>query len=150
MRGAWPTPLYVTGCGIAPGVSYEIRSWDGTKYSTPLDIDTTPKPTGPSHSWGDLTGGPDDPPSGYWSPPDGVTNMTDIQGALRSFEGNLSGTGAPRRVHVDLEINRAVNLGDIQFLVWAFEGVNYVDIPDLKYIGVHPADCPEADPRPCS
>ena len=43
---------------------------------------------------------------------------------------------------MDVENNQVVNLGDIQFVVMAFEGVAYADLADLEFIGVHPADCP--------
>jgi hypothetical protein len=33
-------------------------------------------------------------------------------------------------------------MGDIQFLITAFEATAYADLLDLDSIGVHPADCP--------
>ena len=43
---------------------------------------------------------------------------------------------------IDVEIDRVVSMGDIQFLIKAFEATTYADLLDLEFIGVHPADCP--------
>ena len=68
--------------------------------------------------------------------------MADVQAAIRTFENVLGETAFPPRVWVDMEINQVINMGDIQFLISAFEGVTYADLTDLQFIGVHPADCP--------
>ena len=41
-----------------------------------------------------------------------------------------------------LEIDKVVSLGDIQFLISAFEATAYADLLDLPHIGWHPVDCP--------
>ena len=68
--------------------------------------------------------------------------MADVGNAIRTFENLTEDTGFPPRVRVDVEINQVINMGDIQFIVGAFEGVAYADLTDLDFIGVHPADCP--------
>ena len=67
--------------------------------------------------------------------------MADVQAAIRTFENKTAETGFPSRVWVDMEIDQVVNLGDIQFLVMAFEGTDYANI-GLPLIGLDPADCP--------
>ena len=74
-------------------------------------------------------------------PPEWTTNFADVGNAIRTFENRSEGTGFPPRVWVDVEINQVVNLGDIQFIVNAFEGVGYADV-QLELIGKDPADCP--------
>ena len=88
-----------------------------------------------------MTGGPDPLNPGDRLPPEGAMNMGDIGSSIRTFENRTEGTGFPPRIWVDVEINYVVSLGDIQFLVTAFEGKPYADI-QLPLIGVHPADCP--------
>ena len=137
------SPLHITECGIAPVVTYEIRaSGDGgATFSEPLEVHTVGNPEGDAQSWGDVTGGPDPGSPGDWLPPDGSMNFADIGNSIRTFESRTADTGFPPRVWVDIEINLVVNLGDIQFLVMAFEGRPYAAI-NLDLIGIHPADCP--------
>jgi hypothetical protein len=138
-------PVHVTGCGLVPAVDYEIRaSADGGASLSPagLAIGTTDRPDGESQSWGDVTGGPVPGMPGLWLAPEGATNFGDVGNAIRTFEGRSDGTGAPPRVWVDVESNRVINLGDIQFIVNAFEGGSYAGLADLPFIGVHPSDCP--------
>ena len=137
------SPMHITGCGVASVVTYEIRgSGDGgANYSDPLEVPTVGDPEGDAQSWGDVTGGPDLGNPGSWLPPEGAMNFGDIGNSIRTFENRTEGTGFPPRVWVDVEINQVVNLGDIQFLVMAFEGRPYADI-NLPLIGVHPFDCP--------
>ena len=139
------SPLHVTGCGIVPVVSYEIRATTdgGTTFSDPLEINTIHAPATPQF-WGDVTGGPEpgQPPfTGRWLPPEGAMGMGDIQAAIRTFENVAEETGFPPRVWVDVEINQVINLADIQFIVKAFEGTAYTDI-QLELIGIDPGDCP--------
>ena len=138
------SPVHFTGCGVVPVASYEVRSSgnEGGLFSDPLEVVTAHKPDGTAQSWGDVTGGPDPVNPGDWLPPEGAMNMGDIGNSIRTFENRTEGTGFPPRVWVDVENNHVVNLGDIQFLVMAFEGRAYADIEDLDYIGWHPADCP--------
>ena len=68
--------------------------------------------------------------------------MGDVGNAIRTFENRAEETGCPPRLWVDLEANHTVNFGDIQFLIMAFEGLDYADLSDLEFIGTHPADCP--------
>ena len=42
----------------------------------------------------------------------------------------------------DVEVNNVVNLGDIQFLVKAFEVTIYTNLAGLEFIGWDPADYP--------
>lgn len=88
-----------------------------------------------------MTGGPDPVNPGDRLPPEGAMNMGDVGSSIRTFENRTEGTGFPPRIWVDVEINYVVSLGDIQFLVTAFEGKPYADI-QLPLIGVHPAVCP--------
>ena len=78
---------------------------------------------------------------GLWLPPERATNFADVGNAIRTFENRSEGSGFPPRVWVDVEINQVINLGDIQFVVNAFEGKAYADI-GLPLIGIDPADCP--------
>ena len=41
-----------------------------------------------------------------------------------------------------MEVNQVVSLGDIQFMVKAFEETAYADLPDVDFIGVDLAECP--------
>ena len=61
--------------------------------------------------------------------------------AIRTFENNVADTGFPPRVWVDVESNQVVNMGDVAFIINAFEGTAYADI-NLPDIGIHPASCP--------
>jgi hypothetical protein len=138
------TPLHVNGCGIVPVAVYDVRSTpdDGQTFSAPLRINTIPDPEGSSQSWGDLTGGPVPDMPGSWLPPEGAANMADVGNAIRTFEARTENTGYPPRVWVDLESDHTISFSDIQFLIMAYEGSDYADLPDLEFIGVHPADCP--------
>jgi hypothetical protein len=138
-------PLHITGCAIAPAVTYAVRARaaDGVFFSEPLVVNTIHVPIVPQF-WGDVTGGPEpgQPPyTGRWLPPDRSASMADVQAAIRTFQNEAEATGFPPRVWVDMEIDQVVNMGDIQFLVMAFEGRAYSDI-GLSLIGVDPADCP--------
>jgi hypothetical protein len=106
-----------------------------------LEIGTAHHPEGGAQSWGDVTGGPVEGIPGRWLPPERVMNFADIGNAVRTFEKRTEDTGSPPAIWVDVEIDHVVNLGDIQFLVMAFEGVAYADI-QLPLIGVDPANCP--------
>ena len=142
---AWTeAPLHITGCGIVPAVSYRIRASadGGGSFSAPLEINTVHRPEGDTQSWGDITGGPVPGTPGWWLPPERATNFADVGNAIRTFENRTEDTGQPPRVWVDLETNQVINLGDIQFVITAFEGTPYAEIEDLDYIGWHPADCP--------
>ena len=135
-------PVHITGCGIAPAVTYHVRASTGyLGLSPPLEIATAHDPDGPSQSWGDIAGGPAEGVPGLWLPPEGATNLADVQNAIRTFENRSADTGFPPRVWVDVEINQVINLGDVQFIVGAFEGRDYAAI-QLELIGVDPADCP--------
>jgi hypothetical protein len=136
-------PLHITGCGIAPAVSYEIRASadDGGSFSDPLEIGTAHNPEGLTQSWGDITGGPVEGMPGVWLAPERATNLADVGNAIRTFENRSEDTGFPPRVWVDVEINQVINLADIQFIITAFEGTAYADL-NLPLIGVDPTDCP--------
>ena len=136
-------PLHITGCGIAPAVLYEIRASadDGANFSDALAINTAHNPEGDAQSWGDITGGPVSGMPGLWLPPERATNFGDVGNAIRTFENRTDGSGSPPRVWVDVEINQVISLGDIQFIIKAFEGTAYADL-NLPLIGVDPADCP--------
>ena len=137
-------PVHVTGCPVAPVITYEIRaSADGFSFSDPLVINTIHVPSIPQN-WGDLTGGPEpgQPPwTGQWLPPDRSASMADVQAAIRAFEDKTAETGFPSRIWVEQEINQVINLADVQFLIMAFEGKEYATI-GLPLIGGDPADCP--------
>jgi hypothetical protein len=137
-------PLHITDCGIVPVVSYAIRASanGGGSFSDPLIINTIHHPLGDTQHWGDVTAGPCPSDAGIWLPPERSTNLGDVGSAIRTFENRSEDTGFPPRVWVDVEINHVINFGDIQFLVNAFEGVEYADLSDLPFIGVHPVDCP--------
>jgi hypothetical protein len=136
-------PLHITGCAMVPVVTYAVRASvdDGVTFSLPLMINTTHNPVDVAQKWGDVTGGPAPDSAGSWLPPEGATNFGDVGNAIRTFENRLEETGCPPRVWVDIEIDQVVNLGDISFIVMAFEGRDYAEI-DLDLIGIDPADCP--------
>jgi hypothetical protein len=135
------TPLHLTDCGIVPVATYQIRASQdhGASLSDPLTINTIHDPPGSAQDWGDVTGGP--ATEGAWLPPEYATSFGDIGSAIRTFENRSEGAGFPPRVWVDLEIDHVVSLGDISFLVMAFEGRAYADI-GLPLIGTDPALCP--------
>ena len=127
-----------------PVATYEIRASEdeGASLSTTsLEINTADNPVNEAQTWGDVTGGPVVGLPGLWLPPERATNFADVANAIRTFENRTEDTGFPPRVWVDMEIDQVINLGDIGFLVMAFEGVAYADI-DLPLIGINPADCP--------
>ena len=136
-------PIHLTGCPIAPVITYAVRATDddGVFFSEPLAINTIHDPPGTAQSWGDATGGPvpDSPP--LWLPPEQAANMGDIGACIKTFENCTEGTGFPPHVWCDIEIDQVVNMGDIQFLIKAFEGDSYASI-NLPLIGINPADCP--------
>jgi hypothetical protein len=136
-------PLHIADCGIVAVVTYQIQaSTDGgATVSDPLEIGTAHNPDGETQSWGDITGGPAPGMPGLWLAPERATNLADVGNAIRTFENRAEDTGFPPRVWVDVEIDQVVNLGDVSFIVMAFEGRAYADI-GLDLIGVHPADCP--------
>ena len=140
-RSGTETPVHITGCGIVPVATSEVRASQdhGATLSAPLTIGTIHDPPDEAQDWGDVTGGP--ATEGYWLPPDYVTSFGDIGSAVRTFEKRAEGTGFPPRVRVDLEIDQVVNLSDISLVVKAFEGRAYADI-NLPLIGVDPALCP--------
>jgi hypothetical protein len=133
----------VTECGIVPLVTFEIRATGdgGVTFSAPLEINTVHALVGDAQSWGDITGGPVEGMPGLWLAPDRVANFGDIGNAILTFGNHGGATGFPPRVWVDVEINQVVNFADVQFLISAFEGVEYAAI-NLPLIGIHPADCP--------
>ena len=136
--------VHVSDCGIAPAVVYEIRASadNGASLSAqPLEIGTAHHPDGDTQSWGDVTGGPAEGLPGQWLPPERTTNFGDVGNAIRTFENRAEGTGFPPRIWIDVEIDRVINLGDISFIVMAFEGRTYSDL-DLPLIGTNPAECP--------
>ena len=139
------SPVNIADCGIAPVIVYAIRaSTDGGAiFSGPLEINTIHAPLAPQY-WGDVTGGPEsaDPPSGYWLAPDGSAGMGDVQAAIRTFENRSADTGFPPRIWIDVEIDRVISMGDIQFIIKAFEATAYADLLDLEFIGFDPVDCP--------
>ena len=137
------TPIHISECGIAPAVVYSIRASDdgGVFFSAPLIINTIHDPLGLAQSWGDIAAGPVEGAPGSWYPPEGAGNLGDVGMAIRTFENRSDEVGFPPHVWVDVEIDRVVNFGDIQFLIKAFEGVDYASI-DLPLIGADPAGCP--------
>ena len=136
-------PLHITACGVVPLATYEMRvsADEGETFSDALVINTIRNPVGEEQSWGDVTGGPVPGMPGFWLPPEGTTNLADVQDSIRTFENRLEDTGFPPRVWVDMEINQVINLGDISFIVMAFEGREYADI-NLPLIGIDPTVCP--------
>ena len=136
------SPVHVTGCGSVPVATYEIRGTAdvGMMFSDPLVINTIHAPVEPQY-WGDVAGGPYFE-TGLWLPPNRAMGFDDIGACIRTFEGRSDATGFPPPAWCDVEINEVVNLGDIQFLVKAFEGKEYTDLIGLPLIGIHPADCP--------
>jgi len=128
--------LHVGDCEVIPVATYEIRACeppDGTVCGDPLRIGTVSQsfsaPTSRAR-FGDVAGAPQaagDP----FNPPDGFTNVTDLQ-ALQSCLVNFPGTGLPQ-IHVtwaDLHGNGGgtppnylCNVGDVQMFLQAF-GLN--------------------------
>jgi hypothetical protein len=137
------SPLHITGCGVVPVVTFEVRaSGDGgASFSEPLEVNTIHKPEGETQSWGDITGGPVEGMPGLWLPPERTTNLADVGNAIRTLENRSEDTGFPSRIWVDVEIDQVINFGDVQFIVNAFEGKGYAEI-NLPLIGVDPTDCP--------
>ena len=134
------SPLHISDCGTVPVVVYEIRASnnEGQSFSDPLEIPTAHDPPDDAQSWGDQTGGPVTGIPGQWLPPEGATNLGDIQASIRCFERPSDDTGFPSYVWMDVDANQTVNFTDIQLSVLAFEGWTYTWPTEL----LHPAECP--------
>jgi len=112
----------ITGCGISPNQSYDLQliasicdPADEANYSVPLTLAT-------SAHWGDAVGGTT---GGVWQPPNGVTNLEDVQALVQTFQGSPT---APPLAWADLgdeEPNQVANLSDALLDVLAFQGTAY-------------------------
>ncbi|MHC4695304.1 MAG: S8 family serine peptidase [Planctomycetota bacterium] len=141
----WHEPtVHIGDCEIVPVVTYEIRaSVDGIVLTEPLEIGTIRKP-GTRH-YGDTvgTGTGDLPPLPGFTPPNGATNVSDIQAYLLTVQGVL--TPSVHTTWVDLHglgdgtpPNFILNVSDLQRILFGVEGQRYTDAPDQ----LDPADCP--------
>ena len=137
--------LHITACEIVPVASYEVRSTaDGVTFSDPLMIGTINKP---QVQYGDCVG---PVVGGAYTPPDGFTNVTDVQAYLIANQG---GASAPHTTWVDVHgalvgsactggdcivPQQILNVGDLQTIKFGFLGQTYVETPGQE----NPGDCP--------
>jgi len=129
--------LHITGCEIVPAANYDVHSSvDGIVFSSPLTTGTIAKP---NVHYGDCVG---PVVGGAYSPPDGHTNVTDVQ----AFLAAQTGTGnPPHTTWVDLNAGvipvvpqQILNVGDLQTIKAGFIGKTYVETPGHE----DPGDCP--------
>ncbi len=144
--------LHIGDCQIIPIALYEIRACappDGAVCGDPLLIGTVEQSwlPGVRANFGDIAAAPDVAGDPY-GPPDGFTNVTDLQ-AMLAVTGNFPGTGLPQP-HVtwaDLHGNGTgtppnyfPNVADTQMFLKAFS-------LNSTWTGAHadnrnPGDCP--------
>ncbi|UCE59411.1 MAG: hypothetical protein JSU63_18455 [Phycisphaerales bacterium] len=135
----WPEPLLqVNDCEIVPVASFALRATiDAIEFSDALVVGTITKP-GPQH-YGDTVG---ENLGNEFTAPQGVVNVTDVQGFLAASEG---WPGAPHPSWVDLHglgegcvPNFILNISDLQLILFGLEGECYTDSPQNKI----PSGCP--------
>lgn len=113
----------ITGCDITPVAEFELRaSTDGgLTFSPAVSLQTAPQPGG-GKFWGDTVGSFN---GTEWSPPQGVNNIDDAVGVIKTWQG---AAGAPQMPRTDVEPqepNRVVNFNDVLFVLLAFQGDPY-------------------------
>lgn len=135
----WDEPVVNVGdCEIVPAATYTIRATaDGTVFTDPLMVKTTPTPSSNNKLWGDVAGAIS---FGEWSQPDGFANVQDILAVLAYItsaavkptfqQANLQSISS-----VDPCLNNFVNTADVLILVKAVAGDAYPFTTD-------PANCP--------
>lgn len=133
----WPElVVHVGDCEIVPVASYEIvATLEGVVFSAPYAVSTIAQPTG--KFWGDVVGVND---GTKWTPPNGFTNVNDIQAILAYIQGFAI---VPAFQAVNLEaissddpcLNNLVNTADVLIAVKAAQGDAYPFTTD-------PASCP--------
>jgi len=139
--------LHITACEIVPVAKYEIRATtDGMSFSESRRFGTIIKP---NVQYGDVVGPVSgDPPA--FTPPDGFTNVTDVQAYLIAVQG---GPTAPPTTWVDLHgtaplpscsdapcvvPQQILGVADLQWIKFGFLGRTYVETPGQE----NPGDCP--------
>ena len=118
------TVLHVTGCPIEPTSGYDVRSVADLSVSGPLAVPTSLQPA-EGKFWGDTV---NDFNGVEWTAPNGVTNITDVVVAIRTFHGGavvapIPGVPIAHLSVVDVDpgnINLVVNFDDVFKLVQAF------------------------------
>jgi len=131
--------LHITDCAIVPVGTYEIRAClppPSEFCSNPLVVGTIEKP---HLNYADCVG---PVVGGAYTPPDGFTNVTDVQSYLIATQG---GPTAPHTTWVDLQSGtipvipqQILNVGDLQTIKFGFLGQTYVETPGHE----NPGDCP--------
>jgi len=137
--------VHVLGCEIVPVAQYEVQATaDEIVFSDPLTIGTIPKP---HVHYADCVG---PVVGGQYGPPDGFTNVTDVQAYLIAMQG---GATAPHTTWVDVHgaligsacigadcivPQQILNVGDLQTIKFGYLGQTYVETPGQE----NPADCP--------
>ncbi len=141
----WDEPVIHLGdCEIVPVATYLLRATtDGVLFSDALELGTILKPG--TWYYGDVVGqGTGDlPPLPGFTPPNGVVNVTDMQGYSLTAQGDSSpsvhttwvdlhglGNGSPP--------NFILNVSDVQRIKFGFQGMAYTDTPEQ----LNPSDCP--------
>ncbi|MCH7924543.1 MAG: hypothetical protein IIC51_03320, partial [Planctomycetes bacterium] len=121
--------LHVTGCPIEPTSEYGVQTVAGANVSVALTVPTALQP-GSGSFWGDIVGFFD---GVEWTPPDGVSNITDAVAAIKTFQGGqvvapVPGSTIAHLSIADVEpgnINTVVNFADVLILIRAFQGNMY-------------------------
>ena len=129
----------MTDCQIVPVATYNVRATvNGMAFSSPLTIGTILKP---QLYWGDCVGSFDAEEEEFL-PPSGFISVTDIQAFLFANGGLV---GAPHTTWVDLQAGedpvvpqQILNVGDLQWIQFAFWGKVYGQVPGHY----DPGDCP--------
>ncbi len=155
--------LHLTDCEITPIAEYEVRAClpPGVICSNPLAVSTSLQSFlggGFRANYGDTVGTVD--PNGLYypnyEPPDGITNVTDVEGWKRTFQ-NLGTTNSPQAhpTWVDLlgpgdgsppqpqqpngnPPNYVVNVSDLFVVQRAIQGFRWTDWGN----NLNPGDCP--------
>ena len=117
--------IHVTGCDITPVAEFELRaSFDGGgSFEPPVALRTTPQPS-QGKWWGDTVGS-FDPDTQQWTPPQGIVNIDDAVGVLKTWQEAPGAPEVPRSDVDPQEPNRLVNINDAFAILQAFTGDFY-------------------------
>ncbi len=113
------TGLHVRGCSIVPGNMYNISmSDDGSTFTTPLFISTTPPQLAAGRQFGDVVGAFT---GGEWTMPDGLVTSGDIVAVVKKFQLDPDAPIVARVDNADAVPNTIVSAGaDVLRAVQAF------------------------------
>ena len=120
----WIEPaVFITGCEITPVAEFELAAStdEGQSFLPSLSLRTILQPGG-GLFWGDACGFFD---GNEWSAPQGVTNIDDAVCVIKTFQEAEGAPGVPRTDMEPQEPNRLININDVLFVIFAFQGDPY-------------------------